>query len=177
MKGILAIGGLLLLGVALVFVLYVSTNAKEQRLRITGTNQQKNAEQILANGKNMVKGVASVNKSYEGAFMEIVEKTIQGRQGGGTLAKALTEANINLPPETYLRVMTVIEEFRKKYENEQTKLLAIKTEHDAIVIHPFWSLFITNKAPLEVTIVTSTGAREAYETGVDDDTDPYSNKK
>ena len=156
--------------------MYVSSNASEQRLRITCKNQEKNAEQVMANGKNKVRGVAQVNKAQEGAFLQVVEKTIQGRIGGGSFAKSMTEAGITFPTSTYEKVMTVIEEFRNKYEHEQTKLLALKTEHDSLVIHPFYSLFIKNTSPVDVVIVTSSQAREAYETGLDNDTNPYNDK-
>ncbi len=167
MKGILAIGVLALVLVGGYFLMYVSSNASEQRLRITCKNQEKNAEQVMANGKNKVQ---------EGAFLQVGEKTIQGRVGGGSFAKSMTEAGITFPTSTYEKVMTVIEEFRNKYEHEQTKLLALKTEHDSLVVHPFYSLFIKNTSPVEVVIVTSSQAREAYETGLDNDTNPYDNK-
>lgn len=172
-KGVIALVGLVVVAVILYFVLYVSTNAKEQGLRISGKNGEKNCEQVLANTKLIIKGVGAVSKSQEATLLALADKVVQGRAGGGSFAKALTEAKIEIPDVTYKKLMTVIESGRKAYQAEQTKLLAIKTEHDKLVIHPFWSIFITDKSPLEVTIVTSSSAREAYQTGVDDDSSPY----
>jgi hypothetical protein len=152
----------------------ISINNKEARLRNTAGNAEKNCEQVFAQGWLKVKGVAKVDKAQEETLKKIYADRMASTGGGkGSLATSFTEAQIVMPQETRVKVMSVIETFRDKFEYEQTKLLNIKNEHDNLRTTWPGTWFVSNKTPLEVKIITSAQAKEAYSTGEDNESDPY----
>jgi len=174
MKNALVVVGCLVITIG-AWVVYesISLNNREVRLRNLAANSEKNTEQVFAQGWLKVKGVAKVNKSQEETLKEVFDKAMRRGVSDRTLASALTEAKIEIPSNTYERVQTVIEEFRNKFQGEQTKLLDIKNEHDNLIATWPGTWFVRNTSPVEVTIVTSEQAKDAYATGEDNNSDPY----
>jgi hypothetical protein len=174
-KALLAFGMIVMVSVAWVGGTYVSVNNRDARLRNLAKNTERNCEQVFAQGWLKVKGVANVNKAQEEALEKVYRTAMEARNGGGkgSWASALTEAKIDIPTETYTKVMSAIEEFRNKFEMEQTKLLNVQNEHDNLRTTFPATLFLSNATPIEVKIISSAAAKEAYATGEDNNSDPY----
>lgn len=119
---------------------------------------------------------ASVADQYKDAFAKIYPAMIEGRysKGDGSLMKWITESNPTFNVSLYQDVMSSIETERNGFLTTQRQLMDLKREHDKLRLQWPSRWFINSDVKeIEITIVSSTHAKEVIKTGKDDDVDLF----
>jgi hypothetical protein len=117
--------------------------------------------------------VASTEReSFRKTYSEIMQSQ-QGIAGNGQLASFFTQANINISPDLFAKLMTSIEAQRESFHRDQMKLAEIKSNHDKIIggFPGNMLFFFIRRDPLELKIITSDRTNEAFTSGTDNDVD------
>jgi hypothetical protein len=174
MKKIVLITLLVILGcgVATFAGMYFSYNNKEIALRAKAEAQVGKIEGVHDKMWKVIQQKAQVTTEYKDAFAEIYPDIISGRyssEGDGSLMKWVTESNPNFDTSLYTDLMQSIEILRSEFQRNQETMLDIVREHNVLIsIFPN-RLFITNKIPINYTVISSTKSKVVMETGIDDD--------
>ena len=174
MKKIVLITLLVILGcgVATFAGMYFSYNNKEIALRAKAEAQVGKIEGVHDKMWKVIQQKAQVTTEYKDAFAEIYPEIISGRYSGdgdGSLMKWVTESNPNFDTSLYADLMQSIEILRSEFQRNQETMLDIVREHNVLInIFPN-RLFITNKTPINYTVISSTKSKVVMETGIDDD--------
>ena len=174
MKKIVLITLLVILGcgVATFAGMYFSYNNKEIALRAKAEAQVGKIEGVHDKMWKVIQQKAQVTTEYKDAFAEIYPDIISGRysgEGDGSLMKWVTESNPNFDTSLYTDLMQSIEILRSEFQRYQETMLDIVREHNVLInIFPN-RLFITNKTPINYTVISSTKSKVVMETGIDDD--------
>ena len=174
MKKIVLITLLVILGcgVATFAGMYFSYNNKEIALRAKAEAQVGKIEGVHDKMWKVIQQKAQVTTEYKDAFAEIYPEIISGRYSGdgdGSLMKWVTESNPNFDTSLYADLMQSIEILRSEFQRNQETMLDIVREHNVLInIFPK-RLFITNKTPINFTVISSTKSKVVMETGIDDD--------
>jgi hypothetical protein len=96
-------------------------------------------------------------------------------QGGGSLATSVTEAvpNLDKSSDLYTNLMNTVTSLRAVWTRKQTELIDYKREHDNLIDKIPSSIVcsLLGRRKIEITIVTSSRAENAFATGKDDDID------
>ena len=161
--------------VVLLIVIYICTSIsyknKEVRLRnLVKMKQEDNKNQNDVTWKK-ISQAAQVTDAQKQALLEIVTGYAKARDngGGGTLAKAITEAVPNVDTSTFNNLQNIITAARDSFARNQTELIDYKREHDILLDSPVSGWFLSGCQHLEITVVTSTRTAKTFETGKDDE--------
>jgi len=124
---------------------------------------------------NMTKKIiqsAKVTDMQAKAVVDVMKGYTEGRgKNNGSLLTAVHEAVPNLDQSTFQNLMNIVNASRDSFTFKQTYLLDLKRRHDDMRTKFPSSLVCGNTPEIEVKIVTSTRAENAFETQKDDDTD------
>ena len=164
------------------FLIKVSLNNKEIRLRNLTVAQQETCKANFDKMFKVIKQVAQIperfaDKSKE-AFEEIYPQLMTGRysnERGGALMSWVSEHNPSFDMvalgKLYEKLSNAIESNRAEFFNEQKKLISYQKQHKNLIeTWPGnWLIKDENKVEIEITIITSTATEEVFETGKEDD--------
>jgi hypothetical protein len=160
--------------VALLGIIWVTTsiscNNNEIDLRKEATAQKGKVEAVYDNMWKIIHQTNEVKESYSADFKETCKLVMEGRysKGDGSLMKWVTEQNPTLSPAMYTKVMDAIMIERDNFTTQQERMLDIIREHDALCEKWPGSWVVTNKTPIEYTVISSTRAKEVMKSGIDD---------
>lgn len=168
--GLVVVG--VLMGTCLILMLVgVSAINREQRLRNAITAQQEALKTSFDRSWKTIAKQAEVTmterESFRKTYTEIMQST-KGVAGDGKLASFFTQAQINVSPELFAKLMTTIEAQRASFNRDQEHLLKLKEEHDNIRTTLPSSLFVGNAAAIQLQLVTSEQTDAAFDTGHED---------
>lgn len=171
----------IILVVMLVFItgvscmgMYFSYNNQEVALRKQAEAQRGKVEGTFDAMWKIISQQAQVSDQYKEAFKEIYPDLISGRyKDNNTLMKWVQEANPNFDTRLYNTLMQTIEVQREQFKKSQERMLDLIREHETLCETYPSKWFITNTAPIEYTIVSSTKTKYTMETGVDDDVELF----
>lgn len=153
-----------------VFGIYLSANNQERQLRNLAEAQRGKIETEYDAMWKIIQQKAKVTDEYKDSFKEIFIGIIDGRyaQGDGSLMKWIQESNPNFDSSMYKDLMATIDIKRTEFMNTQNRMLDIIREHKNLCMTAPTCWFITNKAEIEYTIVSSTKTKETIQTGIED---------
>lgn len=158
-------------GVGIIVGAYFGYNNKEITLRTQAEAQRGKIEGVHDKMWKVIQQKAQVSTEYKDAFAEIYPAIMEGRyseEGDGSLMKWVTEQNPNFDTSLYKDLMQSIEVLRTEFQKNQERMLDIVREHQVhISIFPN-RLFISNKTPIEYTVVSSSNTKTVFSTNVDD---------
>ena len=146
---------------------------------VQGKAFQQNSEVVFDNTWKKIKSQAGVTTEYKNAFKEVYVELMDSRyendKGAGqqTLMKWVTEANPEFDVSLYKTLMNTIEGSRNEFTMEQKKLIDIDRELKTMKVTFPNSLILSNKADLEIKLVTSGKTKQAFETGEENDVNPF----
>ena len=151
--------------------MYFSYNNKEVALRQQAEVQRGKIEGTFDAMWKIISQQAQVSNEYKDAFKEIYPELIAGRysQGDGSLMKWIKEANPEFDASLYKTLMQTIEVQRLQFLKTQERMLDIIREHEILCQTYQSKWFVTNKTPIEYTVISSTKSKMTMETGIDDD--------
>ncbi len=162
--------GVVALFAIIYFLMGVSYKNAEKRLRNAIVNKQNINVAELDTVKKTIAQSVEVTDMQKDALVEIIVGNAKARKGGsGTLATLVTEAVPNVDTGVYKQLMNIIAGARDTFLTRQKELQDLKREHDNCIDTFPSSFFVGDKSKIDIVIVTSTVAKEAFKTGVDDD--------
>jgi len=172
---IITLCSVLLLGISF-GATYVSYSNQEVRLRNQASAVQETNEVEFDKTWKVISQQAQVTGQYKDDFKDVYTSIMDERYDGdraGALMSWVQEHNPNLDSSIYKTLMTTIEAQRESFNRRQFTLRDIKREHDNILDTFPGSLFLASREHIDVQLVSSTKAREAFETGLEDDVDLF----
>lgn len=168
MIAMFAIGCCMFLLLAVTGIVWLTTHNKEVSLRAQFNAQQQANESIFDRTWKIIKDEAQIPEKYGDDFRKTYVEIMKARNPegqGGTLARFLTEANVQYSPELYSKLMTTIEAQRTDFDRCQQKLIDISGQHASLLGSGAGVLFLSGRQQLEAVIVTSEATEKAFSTG------------
>ncbi len=160
--------------VIILIAMYFSYNNREIALRKEAEAQRGKIEAVRDRMFQIVREQANVSTEYRNAFNEIYPKIIDGRyRDGGELMKWIQEANPQFDTSLYKTVSNSIEVQRTAFTNEQKRMLDILNQRETLIESYPSRWFVSNKKPIEYTVISTTDTKNVMATGVDDYTFSY----
>mgnify|MGYP003288421112 CR=1 FL=1 len=156
--------------------MYFSYNNKEIALRAKAKAQVGKIEGVHDKMWKVIQQKAQVTTEYKDAFAEIYPEIMSGRYSGendGSLMKWVTEQNPNFDTSLYKDLSQSIELLRTEFQKSQERMLDLIREHTTLCNTFPGRWFISNKTPIEYTVVSLTKSKVVMETGLDDDVDIF----
>lgn len=155
--------------------MYFSYNNEEVALRKQAEAQRGKVEGVFDTMWKTISQQAQVSNEYKDAFKEIYPDLIAGRysQGDGSLMKWIQEANPEFDTSLYKQLMQTIEVQRIQFQKSQERMLDLIREHETLCETYPSKWFISNKTPIEYTVISSTKSKMTMETGIDDDVELF----
>lgn len=152
-----------------------SIDNKEVNLRVKHEAQK---EVLKSNYDKMwktIKQIAGVSEEYKDGFADMYKTMMEGRYKEATLMKWVQEDNPDFSTALYEDLNVAIEANRISFHTEQTKLVAIKEQHTALMQRKPAKWFINDDVTeLEHTLITSTITEKVFVDGKDDDIELFS---
>lgn len=127
---------LLLVGIGSYISAYNYGNKLDNRLIAI----KENNKNIYAQGTQKVLEIAQVPGMYKDDFSAIIKTDIEGRygkEGSKATFQFLKEHDIKLDTTLYVKIQQVIEEFRNKFEANQTQMIDVKRSYQT-GLGSFW---------------------------------------
>jgi len=170
--GIVSIGLISILMLSGMYVSYSNTEIRQRNLLVA---KQKDNQSEFDNMVKKISQVAQVSQESMKFIKDIIVGNSEARGGGGTLFKAVHEAvpNLDVASSTFRDLVNIITASRDSFTMRQKEILDLKRVHDNIIDTFPSSLFVGSRGKINVVVVTSTRADEAFKTGKDDDTNVF----
>lgn len=167
-----------LVSIALAVFFYdMSVDNKEVKLQNQKVAQETVMEGYFDKMWKIIETQATVAKEYKNDFKEVYEEIIGGRYGdarGGALMSWITEHNPEFDSSLYTNLQNSIEAQREGFFAEQEILINVKQTHDNLRMVKPASWFVNDDVEeMEITIITSAKTKEVFETGEENDVDPF----
>jgi hypothetical protein len=166
----------LTIGIFSGFIMYMNAKNTEIQLVTRFDAEKKDLENVFDSMWKILKQQAGVTDQYKNAFREIYPSIIAGRyqgNGDGSLMKMVQESNPEFDTKMYERLMESIESQRIRFENKQREVIDIEREHNTFIQTFPNSLFLGGVAKIDFVPVTSGRAKDAIQTGEDNDVDLF----
>lgn len=171
---IVAVIAVILLMVVGYFLMSLGYHRKENNIRQLVLAKKTDNENQFDNTWKKIAQVAEVTDGQKEALKEIIIGYAKARDGGGgALSKSIHEAVPNVDTTTFNNLQNIIVSARDSFTRNQTELVDLKRAHDLILTDPISGFFLSDKQPIEITIVTSSRTGHAFDTGKDDDTSVF----
>lgn len=173
----LVTAGILLFAVLVIGIMSVNFNNTEVGLRNQAEAQRGKIEATYDQMWKIIQQKAQVTDEYKDAFKEIYPALIEGRysNGDGSLMKWITESNPSFDVSLYKDLMKSIEIERTGFTNTQSRMLDIIREHQTLLEKIPSKWFISNKSPIEYTVVSSTKSKDTMKSGLEDEIGIFKN--
>lgn len=160
--------------VIIIAAMYFTYNNREIALRKEAQAQLGKIEAVRDRMFQIVREQANVSTEYRNAFNEIYPKIIDGRyREGGELMKWIQEANPAFDTSLYQTVANSIDVQRTAFTNEQKRMLDILNQRETLIESYPSRWFISNKQPIDYTVISTSDTKNVMATGVDDYTFKY----
>lgn len=154
---------------------FVSNYNYGNRAEQTIVSEYENMENILAQYSLKISEAAQIPSMQTDDLVKIFSNTLPARYGENGSQAAfqwLQEQNPQLNQETYLKLQTLIEAGRNKFENAQTKFIDTKRVYNTNLGY-LWKGFWLSVAGYpridldDFNIISSDHAKSTFESGVD----------
>jgi flagellar basal body-associated protein FliL len=173
---IIAVSVIVLAAVGVGLAFYFSYNNKEIALRAQIEAQRGKVEGVRDKMWKVIQQKANVSDEYKDAFEKVYPEIMAERYSGngdGSLMKWVTEQNPTFDTSLYKDLSQSIEIMRTEFQKNQERMLDLIREHTTLITTYPGRWFISNKTPIEYTVVSSTKTKVVMETGLDDDVELF----
>lgn len=177
-KALVAIGIGVVMVAGLLFLMNISYDNKDARLRADVTDQERKIESNYDKMSKVILQSAQVNVKYAKDFRAVVKDAMTGRygeNGSGAMFQWIKENTGQLSDVTYKKLMTTIEAQRTGFDREQRKLSQLAAAHQKLFTTVPGKWFVSG-TPVEIMVVSSTKTKKVMETGIDDDIELFKDK-
>lgn len=163
--------------VAVSCIMYgISISNSEVKQRNLIIAKQKDNQNEFDNVVKKIGQTAQVSQEQMKSIKEIIVGQASARTtGGGGLMKFVHETvpNLDQSTQTFRDLVNVIAASRDAFTMRQKELLDLKRAHDNMIDTFPSSLIVGSRGKIEVVVVTSTRAEEAFKSAKDDDTSVF----
>jgi hypothetical protein len=178
---LIVFGGLVVVVLGIVFLMFASFSNKEVTLRNQAKAQEEANKVIYDEVWKVLQQKAGILDKYaddfKSVYSSIFDERYQGENSGQSPAfKWIVEHNPSFSMEMYKDLSTAVEVYRGKFSRVQQRLIDIKREHDNLRMQIPSAWFVGGKPELEITIVTSTKTERVFLSGKEDDIDLFQKK-
>lgn len=160
------------------FLMSTSYNNKYSVLVTEAKARQDVSKVTLDNTWKVISGQAKVaekeRESFQDTFIEIMNARTQNDES--LLMKWSQEAQVPITPDLYRALQQTIESQRNTFTAAQKELIDIKREADTMRATFPGSLFLSGREDIKIQLVTSARTEEAFNTGQENNADPFSDK-
>ena len=119
--------------------------------------------------------LAQVTKEERSSLTRLITDNAQQRNMNDKVIMAwVQEAIPNVSNATYLNLQNTISNTRAAFATRQTELLDLQRQHQDLILKFPSSMFIKNKQPVDVVIVTSEKTQNTFSTKQENDVDLFS---
>ncbi len=168
----------------LVFMLIgkvISTSNREASIRVTIVAKQRDNTSEFDNMYKKISQVAQVSSKQMEALKDLIVGYADARKTGGNnqLMTWIHESVPNADTSTFNNLQNIITASRDGWTFRQKELNDLSREHEKM-LNTFPDnviLAMLGRKSIPITIVTSGRTEKAFETGKDDDTDVFQDKK
>lgn len=157
----------------------LTTSNQEVRLRNLAATKQDESRLVFDKTWKTVKSQGKVADKYTEELKKLVLGTMEGRYGSNgskALASFIQEQNPTLDSAIFNRLMTTIEANQAEFLQAQKGLREVKNQHDNLRTTAPSSWVVGGRPELKVILVTSDATEDAFNTGVSNDINPFSDK-
>lgn len=171
MKTLIVIGATLVVAGIIIATMWISISNGEVRLRNQIAAKQRDNQSELDNTQKKIGQAVQVTDLQKQFLMDVIVGNAKARTGGtGSLATLVKEAVPNVDTSTFNNLMNIITGSRDAFTMRQKELLDLNREHDNMIDTWPSSMIVGSRGKIQVTIVTSARAKDAFSTGEDNDT-------
>lgn len=165
----LIVGGILI--AIVIGSMWMSAHNKEVEMRNAVTQKQVDNQNQYDNLWKKINQAAQIPPAQVKATKEILSAYVEGRGGvkGAAMFKFLHEAVPNIDTSTFNKLQDIIVSSRDGFTARQRELTDLKREHDNVLQRAPSSWFVGGRPRINIKIVTSAKAEEAFKTGMDND--------
>lgn len=154
--------------------MYISYNNREVSLRKEADAQKGKVESVHDRVWKILQQKAGATEQYREAFERIYPELIGNRYADDqTTMKWIQESNPDFDTSLYQDLMQAIEIQRTAFDQTQQRMLDVIRERETLLESIPAKFFISNKTPIDYTIVSSTRTKTVITTGLDDDVDLF----
>lgn len=176
-KTVIIGGGVFGIMLLIYFSMSISYSNYANRTEVAATTKIKACKVDYDAMWKVIQQQAGVVDKYQKSFKDIYTDLIDGRysngEGQGQLMMWIQEHNPEFDASLFTKLMNTIESMRIDFATRQKELLAIEQDYNQAIVTFPGSFFLSDRKPLEVTIITSTKTERVYDTGVDDDVELF----
>ena len=149
---------------------------QEVSLRTEIEAQQEFIEPAFDTMWKIIQTKACVPDKFKNDFKEAYQPFMEGRKGGD-MWKWVQEHNPQYDSGIYQDLMDTIEGKRAEFLEAQKRLIDLNRQHKALLRDPISGHFLKGRKEIKLKLITSTTAKNAIETGVEDEIDPFATQK
>jgi hypothetical protein len=150
--------------------MYFGYNRQEVQARNACQAQLGNIENVLDNMWKNFQEIGGIADRERETAMKLFTEYAEARtpDGQGQMMAWITEQNPSVSSRLYEDLQARLTAGRQEYRESQTRMLELVRVHTNIVQDPFRGFFIKNSTPFVFTVISSSGTKEAVETGRDE---------
>lgn len=169
-----AVGSLFVM-LLIYFGMRIGYQNKEVRLRKMIEAKQLDNKNEYDNTWKQISQAAQVTDAQKKALIDIAVQYAQARSDGSNnlMFKAVHETVPNMDASTFTNLQNIILGARNRFSNNQKQLIDYKREHDILLDSPVSGWFLAGTEKVDIRIVTSSRTENAFDVGIDDDTDVF----
>jgi len=166
------------IGVGLVMLAGSAISAKNAEVLLRNQfNAQVSANKVTYDEvTKVIFGKAKVSQQYAEDFEKAYVGLMNARyEGKNPMMNWIQEKNPDFDASMFKEVQATIESLRAKFTREQKKLIDLKRQHDDMRLYfpnSIW-MGIFGVKELELKIVTSARVEKSFDSGVDNNPDPF----
>lgn len=166
------------LGVVAMMVFFSAIGIKNTAVDLTTQfeAQTQSNKVVYDEVTKVIFGKAKVSSKYAEDFSKVYQGMMSARyEGKNPMMNWIQEKNPDFDASLYKDINKSIEAQRAKFTRVQNKLIDIKREHDRMRLRFPSSIFMSmwGEKELELKIVTSSRVEKSFDTGKDDNANPF----
>lgn len=165
--------------VFIIFLMDISYDNREQRLRTDVLDQERKIEANYDKMWKVISQQAQILDKYANDFLEIYKGMMTGRYGDGgskAMFQWIKEHNPQIDASLYKKIMTTVEATRTSFEREQRRYSEMGAAHMKLYVTKPAKWFVDGE-PVEIQIVSSKKTKKVMETGEENEVDLFTPKK
>lgn len=173
LMGLIVFGIIALSSALFVVTEYVSLSNQEISLRSTIESKQRDNTSEFDNMWKKISQVTQVSDKQKQALEDILKGYAEARtpDSSGALMQWVQESVPNVDVTVYQQLLNTITSSRDAWTMRQKELISLNNSHTILIKTFPGSMFLHNRKPIDITIVTSSRTDEAFKSGKDDSVD------
>ena len=155
--------------IAALIITYFVLNNQEVTLRKAAEAQHKAIESVHDTMWKIIKEKTKVSEKYRKTFESVYPDIIAGRYKDAENMRWIHEDNPDFDTSLYGDLMQAIEVQRMYFNEAQQRMVDIVREHETLINSIPHKWFISNKTPIDYTVISSGKTKDVMKSRIDDE--------